>query len=110
MKESFKEGNQISRSVTIDKSRTISVAGGDFDIVFCDLMMPKMTGMEVHAELLRDHPDEASKMLFMTGGVFVEEAEEFLSKVSGRWIEKPIDFGELEGKIWNRVEANALRG
>ena len=70
---------------------------------------PSLNVLSPHAELLRDHPDEASKMLFMTGGVFVEEAEEFLSKVSGRWIEKPIDFGELEGKIWNRVEANALQ-
>ena len=32
MKKSFKEGNEISRSVTIDKSRTISVAGGEFDV------------------------------------------------------------------------------
>ena len=45
---------------------------------------PSLNVLSPHAELLRDHPDEASKMLFMTGGVFVEEAEEFLSKVSGR--------------------------
>ena len=77
------------------------VADGDFDIMICDLMMPKMTGMEIHAELLRENPNEASKMIFMTGGVFVEEAEGFLSEVSGRWVEKPIDFVELEGKIWN---------
>ena len=32
MKTSFKEGNEISRRVTIDKSRTISVAGGEFDV------------------------------------------------------------------------------
>ena len=32
MKKSFKEGNEISRSVTIDKSRTISVAGGEFNV------------------------------------------------------------------------------
>ncbi len=41
----------------------------------------------------------------MTGGVFVEEAEEFLGEMSGCWIEKPIDTIELETLIWNRVEA-----
>jgi signal transduction histidine kinase len=81
------------------------VVEGDFDIVICDLMMPKMTGMDIHAELLRQSPDAAHRMLFMTGGVFVKEAEDFLSSVSGRWVEKPIDFGELETKIWNRIEA-----
>ncbi len=92
--------------VEIDGREAIRrVVEGDFDIVICDLMMPKMTGMDIHAELLRQCPDEAHKMLFMTGGVFVKEAEDFLSSVGGRWVEKPINFGELEEKIWNRIEA-----
>jgi CheY-like chemotaxis protein len=92
--------------VEIDGREAIRrVVEGDFDIVICDLMMPKMTGMDIHAELLRQCPDAAHKMLFMTGGVFVKEAEDFLSSVSGRWVEKPINFGELEEKIWNRIEA-----
>ena len=32
MKKSFKEGNQVFRRITIDKPRTISVAGGEFDV------------------------------------------------------------------------------
>ena len=32
MRLGFKKGNQTTRSLTIDKSRTISVAGGEFNV------------------------------------------------------------------------------
>ena len=32
MRQGFKKGNQTTRSLTIDKSRTISVAGGEFNV------------------------------------------------------------------------------
>ena len=81
---------------------------GTFDIILCDLMMPRKTGMEIHADLQQRRPAMADRMIFMTGGVFVEEAAAFLSDLSGRWVEKPIDFGELEGRIWARMEAPEL--
>jgi CheY-like chemotaxis protein len=81
------------------------ISGGDIDIVLCDLMMPRMTGMEIHGELKGSNPDASERMLFMTGGVFVEEAADFLAGLPGRWIEKPINIGELESRIWSRIEA-----
>lgn len=81
---------------------------GTFDIILCDLMMPRKTGMEIHADLQQRRPAMADRMIFMTGGIFVEEAADFLSGLSGRWVEKPIDFGELEGRIWARMEAPEL--
>ncbi|WP_257454057.1 hybrid sensor histidine kinase/response regulator [Archangium lipolyticum] len=64
-------------------------AGRRFDLVLCDLMMPQMTGMELHEELSRRAPDVAARMLFLTGGAFTPDAQRFLSK--RRWLEKPID-------------------
>ena len=32
MKDSFKEGNTITRRFTVDETRTISVAGGEFNV------------------------------------------------------------------------------
>lgn len=81
-----------------------AIVQADFDIIVCDLMMPEMTGMEIHAELKDRHPASADRMLFMTGGVFVEEAEEFLLSVPGRWIEKPVRHGQLESRIWKCME------
>ncbi|MCS5638675.1 MAG: hybrid sensor histidine kinase/response regulator [Myxococcota bacterium] len=80
------------------------IVQGDFDIIVCDLMMPEMTGMEIHAELKDRCPAAADRMLFMTGGVFVEEAKDFLVDVPGRWIEKPVRHGDLESRIWKCID------
>lgn len=33
-------------------------------------MMPELSGMDVHDRLLAMAPDQAARMLFMTGGAF----------------------------------------
>jgi signal transduction histidine kinase len=63
--------------------------GGRFDVILSDLMMPEMTGMDLHAELLRVAPDEAGKMVFMTGGAFTPDASAFLRGVANPSVEKP---------------------
>ena len=93
-------------SVEIDGRKAVDRAStGDFDVVLCDLMMPRMSGMEIYSELKERSPNVASRMLFMTGGVFAEKVAEFLETLPGRWIEKPINFGELESRIWSMIEA-----
>jgi signal transduction histidine kinase/CheY-like chemotaxis protein len=80
----------------------------DYDVILCDLMMPEMTGMDLYAEIQRDRPDAAQRMLFMTAGTFVEGARDFLTSVSGRWIAKPFTLAELERRIQARVDVLGL--
>ena len=68
---------------------------GPFDFVFCDLMMPNMTGMDVFDELTRLRPDLAQQMLFMTGGAFNREVREFISRVPNACFQKPFDPGAV---------------
>src|SRR6185437_12021218 len=35
------------------------LGGARFDLIFCDLMMPEMTGMDLHAALLEAVPEQA---------------------------------------------------
>src|SRR5262249_9187127 len=49
-----------------------------YDIILCDLMMPGATGMQLHAELRDASPSLLGRMIFMTGGVFSDEARAFL--------------------------------
>jgi PAS domain S-box-containing protein len=72
------------------------IEGGEgFDLVLCDLMMPSITGMEVHARLSVCAPALAARMVFVTGGAFTPAAAEFLSSVGDRRIAKPFEPDEL---------------
>ena len=72
------------------------IAGGErFDAILCDLMMPSMTGMELHAAVARIAPDQAGRMVFMTGGAFTASARQFLAEVPNPRLEKPFDAANL---------------
>lgn len=79
--------------------------GERFDILLCDLMMPQMTGMELHAELSRIAPDQASRMIFLTGGAFTTRARAFLDETPNQRIEKPFDTAHLRAMINERINA-----
>lgn len=66
-----------------------------FDLVLCDLMMPGVSGMDLHEWLHAQAPDAAKRMVFMTGGVFTDGARDFLEQVPNRRIEKPFDTRDL---------------
>ncbi len=78
-------------------------SGQRFDVVLCDLMMPDLTGMDLHGELARGAPDQAERMIFMTGGAFTVRAREFLDRVANLRIEKPFDLMQLRALMNDRI-------
>jgi signal transduction histidine kinase/DNA-binding response OmpR family regulator len=79
------------------------VAGESFDIILCDLMMPQMTGMELHAELVHKHADHAKRMIFLTGGAFTPGARGFLDGLTNQRVEKPFDVQHLRALVNDRI-------
>jgi CheY-like chemotaxis protein len=71
----------------------------NFDVILCDLMMPGMTGMDVHRIVRAEHPDFADRMIFMSGGAFTEHGRAFVAAVQNPFVSKPIDLVHLEGLI-----------
>ena len=78
-------------------------AGQPFDVIVCDLMMPQMTGMDLHAELLRLSPELAARVVFITGGAFTAGARAFLDAVPNHRIEKPFGAQQLRAVINDRI-------
>jgi CheY-like chemotaxis protein len=66
-----------------------------YDVIFCDLMMEEMTGMDFFEELRRLHPGLESRVIFMTGGVFTKRASQFLETVPNLRILKPFNLKEI---------------
>ncbi len=69
----------------------IQSKGPVFDVVFCDLMMPGMTGMEVYAQIRDRWPGLADRMVFLAGGSFPAAAQAFLRDVANPCLDKPIN-------------------
>jgi DNA-binding NtrC family response regulator len=76
---------------------------GPFDVIFCDLMMPITSGVDFYKELAVTAPNMLDRLIFMTGGVFSTQANEFLDSVPNTCIEKPFDIGALLDLIDQRV-------
>jgi len=63
----------------------------EVDLVFCDLMMTGMTGMDLAEALAAEAPEVAAKMVFMTGGAFLPRAREFVARHLDRTVDKPFN-------------------
>jgi CheY-like chemotaxis protein/anti-sigma regulatory factor (Ser/Thr protein kinase) len=84
------EGLYVVEALTSARSALARVGEGErFDVVLCDLMMPELSGMDLHAEMVRVAPEQADRMVFMTGGAFTRGAETFLSAPGRRRLDKP---------------------
>jgi CheY-like chemotaxis protein len=72
---------------------------GSYDVILCDLMMPEMTGMELHAQLETTQPERAARMVFVTGGAYTPAAMSFLERVPNPRLEKPFDPENLRTQV-----------
>jgi PAS domain S-box-containing protein len=91
----FGEAHDVT--VTTSPSEGLSlILDRDFDVVFCDLLMPGLSGMDIYEELERRKPGAERRIVFMTGGAFTERAASFLTRVSNRRIVKPFEISDLE--------------
>jgi two-component system, cell cycle sensor histidine kinase and response regulator CckA len=78
-------------------------SGVEFDVILCDLMMPEMTGMDLHAALQETVPGQAARMVFLTGGAFTPAARAFLDSVPNQRIDKPFEVQALLAVVNSRV-------
>ena len=74
-------------------------AGETFDVVFCDVMMPHLTGEAIYARVRVNNPALADRFVFITGGGDETETENFLTDVPNERIEKPFSVQNLRGIV-----------
>ncbi len=89
--------------VTVVRYGTVALAllagGRTFDVILADLDSPRMSGMELHAELARRFPSASARLAFVTGGAFTPEAIQFLEQVTNPRLGKPFRPDELRALV-----------
>jgi len=74
-----------------------------FDVILCDLMMPEMTGMDLHKWLAAHHPALAGQVVFMTGGAFTPMASDYVMHVGNPRLEKPYESAVLKQLVADMI-------
>ena len=66
-----------------------------YDVVICDLKMPRVDGMTLYRAVAAATPALARRVIFVTGDVAGTDAERFLEDSGCRWLAKPFRLGDL---------------
>lgn len=66
------------------------------DVILCDLKMPDRGGVELYADLSRNHPELVERVVFMTGDLCCQDTAEFLDRIPNQRFEKPFDTGHVQ--------------
>jgi two-component system NtrC family sensor kinase len=66
-----------------------------FDVIICDLRMPRLGGREMYNNLARAHPHIARKVIFATGDTVRGDTLQFLEGLGRPFLHKPFTLGEL---------------
>ncbi|MCQ2171602.1 MAG: sigma-54 dependent transcriptional regulator [Bacteroidales bacterium] len=82
------------------------VAKGKYDVIFCDIKMPGMDGIEVLDKLVADGCDAAIVMI--SGHGDIDTAVESIKKGAFDFIQKPLDLNRILITIKNATEKVSL--
>jgi two-component system NtrC family sensor kinase len=87
---------------SLQQSHDVTIASGgaealatlereqDFDVILCDLTMPDVDGVAVHAAVVSCHPRLVPRFVAITGGAVTERTSRFVEFGMARIVEKPI--------------------
>jgi DNA-binding response OmpR family regulator len=84
------------------------VMGADFDVIVCDMLMPKMPGNMFYIAVERTKPALAKRFVFITGHESDPKIASFLKQVRGLSLFKPFQMHQLLETIEVVIRKNGL--
>jgi PAS domain S-box-containing protein len=104
------EHDVITTTDPFDALRRIE-GGERFDLLLTDVVMPRLSGIELHALVAKCAPALGDRTLFVTGGAVNPAVADFLARHRGSVIEKPCGVGALRTAIASALDgASAAEG
>ena len=80
------------------------ILNSDFDVILCDMMMPKLPGDMFYLAVQRSKPHLCSRFIFITGNIANPRIAEFVAQTNGVLLEKPFRIQDLTLAL-KKVEA-----
>jgi PAS domain S-box-containing protein len=96
--------------VTLSDSREAlrRIEGGErFDVVFCDLMMPHLSGDALYEKVATVAPAVAARFVFITGGACETRLQRFLAEAPNPCLDKPFSIDTLREAAQKQLERHA---
>jgi CheY-like chemotaxis protein len=87
-------GYVVSRAADGEEALA-EVSAREFDLVICDLKMPRLDGKAFYRALAEARPSLVKRVIFVTGDVAGTDAERFLMESGCRWLAKPFRLADL---------------
>jgi PAS domain S-box-containing protein len=101
--------HDVTTATDPERALELLLSDCSFDLVFCDLMMPVMNGMELYTKLKESNTGSEKKIIFMSGGAFTQSSIEFMSQVPNMRIEKPFDLQAVRLIVRDFVRSVTVR-
>lgn len=79
--------------------------GERFDVVFTDIRMPLMTGIEFYEAVRQIDVEQSDRFVFISGDITRPDVQQFLAGVTNERVEKPFSVQRIRG-IARRLIAN----
>ena len=92
-------GYQVTRALSGKEAVAHIEQSGPFDVVFCDVMMPELSGIDVYERAKEVCPGQEERIVFITGGAFTEHAAKFIESIDNPKLGKPFDAGEVRALV-----------
>jgi signal transduction histidine kinase/CheY-like chemotaxis protein len=93
--ESLRDAGFVVDRASDGEEALARVQARSYDLIICDLKMPRVDGMTFFRTLEKEFPGAARRILFVTGDVAGTEAERFLEETNSRWLAKPFRLRDL---------------
>jgi PAS domain S-box-containing protein len=82
-----------------ERALELILGDGGFDAIVCDVMMPGLTGPDLHERVSRERPGLAPRFVFITGGTYTARTRDYLERIPNARFAKPFDVAQLVAAI-----------
>jgi CheY-like chemotaxis protein len=101
---------EVETSLGVEQALEVLAREPSFDAVFCDVMMPGTSGLDLFRAIEERWPALVPRVVFLTGGAFTREAQAELDRTKRPCLFKPFDIEDLEACLAALVAGPAASG